>query len=161
MVWHHGVVHKNLRGPSLIPDLYIWPPQNPSISSCYLREQYGHILVIKRSEDNILTITSNWCNRRFEFEVEAEIQEWLVRGNSLYKKKTESLVRYFRLYLWLPSEQTLTFSQHIQETAVKFMAARSALRPLLCGRSYLSLKLKVLLHTFFQLPIWTYWALSC
>lgn len=50
------------------------------------------------------------------------------------------------LYLGVTLDQRLTFCQHIQNTVTRFSAARSAQMPVLCSRSSLALKIKVLLY---------------
>lgn len=54
------------------------------------------------------------------------------------------------------SETRLTFRQHINDTVQRFVGARVALLPLICKRSTLSLRSKVLRYIAFLRPLLTY-----
>lgn len=63
-------------------------------------------------------------------------------------------------YLGMVLDTRLTFNNHISMVVSKYLRARWALAPLICPKSALSLKIKLLIYAVFLRPILTYGALT-
>lgn len=64
--------------------------------------------------------------------------------------------QYFDVIL----DTQLTYRQGLSSITVKFLRARDALAPLLCWKSILGLKIKLLIYIMFLRPILIYGALT-